>query len=205
MPAALSTAPTNGLSIPPAEYSPWRTTLYRQPVTNRTRQPCCQLLILVGCFYIDGDTFIGLRQAGCCSGPFRHRLRGRRRHDRNPAFEFRFVPSTHPLLRSQHGMQRTKMVILPCIDSSEIAASRQLELDIARSAAAALGKSAARAARDGYYLNKAGEKVDWRLLVRNACAAKEKRTPPAIAIHHSSACLWTDRARQTGGASPRWS
>jgi uncharacterized protein (TIGR02452 family) len=71
----------------------------------------------------------------------------------------------------------SKFVILPCIDSPDIAASRRMELDIARSAAAALGRSAVEAAGNGYYLNRAGDKVDWRLLVQNACAAKRSIAP----------------------------
>ena len=70
-----------------------------------------------------------------------------------------------------------KIVILPCIDSPDIAASRRTELAIARSAAAALGKSAVEAARNGYYLNGAGDKVDWRLLVQSACATKRSVAP----------------------------
>ena len=38
--------------------------------------------------------------------------------------------------------KNTKIVVLPCIDSPSIAASRQMELAIARNAAAALGRSA---------------------------------------------------------------
>jgi uncharacterized protein (TIGR02452 family) len=52
-----------------------------------------------------------------------------------------------------------------------------MELNIARSAAVALGESAVRAARNGYYLNRAGEKVDLRLLVQSACAAKRSIAP----------------------------
>ncbi len=73
--------------------------------------------------------------------------------------------------------KNTQIVILPCIDSPSIAASRRVELDIARSAAAALGRSAVEAARDGYYLNRAGDNVDWRLLVQSACAAKRSVAP----------------------------
>ena len=73
--------------------------------------------------------------------------------------------------------KNTRIIILPCIDSPDIAASRRKELDIARSAAAALGRSAVEAARNGYYLNRAGEKVDWRLLVQGACAAKRSIAP----------------------------
>jgi uncharacterized protein (TIGR02452 family) len=73
--------------------------------------------------------------------------------------------------------KNTRIVMLPCIDSADIAASRRMELDIARSAAAALGKSAVEAARDGHYRNRAGDKVDWRLPVQNACAAKRSIAP----------------------------
>jgi hypothetical protein len=73
--------------------------------------------------------------------------------------------------------KNSRIVILPCIDSPDIAASRRMELDIARSAAAALGRSAVEAAQNGYYLNRAGEKVAWRLLVQSACAAKQSIAP----------------------------
>ena len=73
--------------------------------------------------------------------------------------------------------KNTKIVILPCIDSPDIAASRRMELAIARSAAATLDRSAVEAAQNGYYLNRAGDKVDWRPLVQNACAAKRSLAP----------------------------
>lgn len=62
----------------------------------------------------------------------------------------------------------TKLVTLPCIDSSDIAEARRSELDIGRSAAAALGRSAVEASRNGYYMNTDGEKVDLRSLVQDA-------------------------------------
>jgi uncharacterized protein (TIGR02452 family) len=73
--------------------------------------------------------------------------------------------------------KNTRIVVQPCIDSADLAAARQLELNIARNDAAALGRSAVEAARVGYYLNKAGDKVDWRLLVENACAVKQSIAP----------------------------
>jgi hypothetical protein len=40
-----------------------------------------------------------------------------------------------------------------------------------------LGRSAVDAAKNGYYLNTAGEKVDWLLSVQSACAAKRSIAP----------------------------
>jgi hypothetical protein len=71
--------------------------------------------------------------------------------------------------------------ILPCLDSSEIAAARLRELDIPRDIAAALGRSAVEAAVNGYYFNRAGEKVDWAHLVSAACSAK-RSIPPEAAL-----------------------
>jgi uncharacterized protein (TIGR02452 family) len=71
----------------------------------------------------------------------------------------------------------TRLVALPCIDSSDIAEALRSELDIGRSAAAALGRSAVEASRNGYYTNADGEKVDLRSLVQNACAAKRSIAP----------------------------
>ena len=71
----------------------------------------------------------------------------------------------------------TRLVALPCIDSPDIAMSRRSELDIGTSEAAALGRSAVAASRNGYYLNADGEKVDMRSLVQRACAAKLSIAP----------------------------
>lgn len=62
--------------------------------------------------------------------------------------------------------------ILPCLDSAEMAASRRQELDIPREVAAALGRSAVNAARDGRYVTKTSQEVVWRDAVQAACAAK---------------------------------
>ena len=73
--------------------------------------------------------------------------------------------------------KKAGIVTLPCVDSPDIAASRRRELDIERSVAAALGSSAVEAARNGYYLNRSGHRVDWRLLVQSARAAKRSIAP----------------------------
>jgi uncharacterized protein (TIGR02452 family) len=60
-----------------------------------------------------------------------------------------------------------------------MAASRWQELTIPRDAAAALGQSALEAARKGFYVTKAGQKVVWRDAVHAACVAKESINPDA--------------------------
>lgn len=67
--------------------------------------------------------------------------------------------------------------MLSCIDSPDMAISRRDELDIPRSRAAALGRSAVEAANRGYYLNSAGDKIDWSLQVRHARSAKLSIAP----------------------------
>jgi uncharacterized protein (TIGR02452 family) len=67
--------------------------------------------------------------------------------------------------------------ILPCLDSAQMAASRRQELDIPRDVAAALGRSAVNAVRDGRYITKAGQEVVWRDAVQAARAAKRSIAP----------------------------
>lgn len=69
--------------------------------------------------------------------------------------------------------------ILPCLDSKEMAAARQRELDIPRTIAAALGRSAVEAAESGGYINKAGESVDWGQAVQAARTARVSIPPEA--------------------------
>ena len=69
--------------------------------------------------------------------------------------------------------------ILSCFDSAEIASSRRHDLDIQRERAVALGRSAVEASSLGYYLNGAGDKVDWSMQVRCACSAKLSIAPDA--------------------------
>ncbi|NEV60384.1 TIGR02452 family protein [Thiorhodococcus minor] len=65
-----------------------------------------------------------------------------------------------------------RLRILPCLDSPELAAQRQSELRLPRAQAAALGRSAVEAIRQGFYLNGKGTRVDWREAVQAARAAK---------------------------------
>jgi uncharacterized protein (TIGR02452 family) len=73
----------------------------------------------------------------------------------------------------------SKLRILPCLDSEQLAATRRQELDIRRDAATALGRSAVEAARAGSYVTKAGQQVVWRDAVQAACAAKLSIRPDA--------------------------
>lgn len=73
----------------------------------------------------------------------------------------------------------SKLHILPCLDSEQMAISRWQELNIPRDAAAALGRSAVEAAREGFYVTKAGQKVVWRDAVQAAGAAKLSIDPDA--------------------------
>jgi uncharacterized protein (TIGR02452 family) len=58
-----------------------------------------------------------------------------------------------------------------------MAASRRQELEIPRDVAAALGRSAVQAARNGRYSTRAGQEVVWRDAVQAACAAKRSIAP----------------------------
>ena len=74
--------------------------------------------------------------------------------------------------------------IIPCVDSAKIGELRRQELDLPRTIAAELGRSAVEAAREGYYYSKSGEQVDWSLAVQAACAAKISIPPEAILPEH---------------------
>jgi uncharacterized protein (TIGR02452 family) len=76
------------------------------------------------------------------------------------------------------------LTILPCLDSPEMSNSRRQELDISRGSAAALGRSAVDASEKGYYVNQAGEKVDWSRTVQAACSAKLSIPPSATIPTH---------------------
>lgn len=75
---------------------------------------------------------------------------------------------------------KSKLLLLPCLDSEPMAAARRQELDIPGAVAAALGRSAVDAARSGFYINQDGQKVVWRDAVQTACAAKRSIDPNAI-------------------------
>ncbi len=74
----------------------------------------------------------------------------------------------------------SKLHVLPCLDSAQMATTRRQELNIPRDTAAALGRSAVEAARAGIYFTKDGQKVVWRDAVQAACAAKLSLRPDAM-------------------------
>jgi uncharacterized protein (TIGR02452 family) len=73
----------------------------------------------------------------------------------------------------------SRLQVLPCLDSAQMAAARQQELNISREAAAALGQSALEAGYSGRYFTRNGQEVIWREAVQAACAAKQSITPDA--------------------------
>ncbi|NLI80389.1 MAG: TIGR02452 family protein [Deltaproteobacteria bacterium] len=75
--------------------------------------------------------------------------------------------------------EKAKLIILPCLDSPEMSASCRRDLDIPRSRAAALGRSALEAANLGYYVNNTGERVDWSLEIEAARLGKRSIPPDA--------------------------
>src|SRR4030095_11277463 len=66
-----------------------------------------------------------------------------------------------------------------CLDSEQMAAARRQELNIPRDVAAALGRSALTASRNGFYITRKSQKVVWRYAVEAACAAKQSIAPHA--------------------------
>jgi uncharacterized protein (TIGR02452 family) len=101
----------------------------------------------------------------------------------------------------------SKLHILPCLDSEQMAVSRRQELNIPRDVAAALGRSAVEAAREGHYVTKAGTKVIWRDAVQAACAAKRSIAPDARLPSHERIAFAETRVQVTNettlGASRR--
>jgi uncharacterized protein (TIGR02452 family) len=70
--------------------------------------------------------------------------------------------------------------LLPCLDSAEAAELRRGELDIPSHVAMALGQSAVKAAREGFYVTRDGRQVVWRAAVQAACAAKRSIAPDGL-------------------------
>lgn len=87
------------------------------------------------------------------------------------------------------------LVVQPCRDSEEMAASRMRELYIPTELAASLGASAVAAANSGYYLNAAGERVDWSLAVERACANKTS-IPPQASLPSMNSSLYSETSLQ---------
>jgi len=73
----------------------------------------------------------------------------------------------------------SELHLLPCIDSPEMSNSRHSELKIPRLVAAELGRTAVEAMAKGYYVNRAGKRVDWSGFIRTACSAKQSIPPDA--------------------------
>ena len=69
------------------------------------------------------------------------------------------------------------LVVLPCLDSDEMAELRRQELDISRDAATTLGRTAVEAARKGRYTNRSGNQIDLRHLVDTARSSKISIAP----------------------------
>lgn len=69
------------------------------------------------------------------------------------------------------------LLIEPCIDSDAIAETHRRELDVPRLVAAQLGRTAVEAARQGYYVNANGGRVEWGTAVQAACEAKVSIAP----------------------------
>ena len=72
------------------------------------------------------------------------------------------------------------LTILPCLNSLAMAALRRRELEIPHDLAAERGRSAVQAARQGFYVTRSGQEVDWREAVHSACAARVSLPPDAV-------------------------
>jgi uncharacterized protein (TIGR02452 family) len=101
----------------------------------------------------------------------------------------------------------SQLHLLPCLDSEAMAASRRRELHIPREVAAALGRSAVEAAREGLYVTEAGQAVVWRDAVYAACAAKRSIPPDATLPRNEQYTFTETRVQVTNetmlGASRR--
>ncbi len=88
-----------------------------------------------------------------------------------------------------------------------MAASRRQELNICSDVAAALGRSAVEAAREGLYVTKAGQKVFWRDVVEAACAFKLSIDPDVTLPSNERIAITETRVQVTNettfGASLR--
>jgi uncharacterized protein (TIGR02452 family) len=105
------------------------------------------------------------------------------------------------------GKDMSQLHRLPCLDSEQMAAARRRELNIPRHVAAALGRSAVDAARDGRYVTGAGREVVWRDAVHAACAAKLSIPPDATLPRNERSVFPETRVQVTNettlGASRR--
>jgi hypothetical protein len=89
------------------------------------------------------------------------------------------------------------LMILPCLDSPEVAAEPQRELRLPREQAAALGRSAVEAIGWGFCTNESGVHVDWRAAVEAARAAKRSLSPGDTLPRHDRARFSETRIQVT--------
>ena len=76
--------------------------------------------------------------------------------------------------------------LLPCLDSTDMATSCRMELDIPRNIAAKLGFSALEIVKNGFYFSASGKKVEIDSLIKSACSARRSIPPEAQLIDHRS-------------------
>ena len=93
--------------------------------------------------------------------------------------------------RGAESDEMSRLHVLPCLDSEEMAASRQRELNIPRDLAAALGRSAVQACCNGSYVTADGETVVWLDAVQAACDAR-RSIPPDAALPRSEPGPFTE-------------
>lgn len=106
--------------------------------------------------------------------PFRGRPQWRLLHDILSRLRrgCRFCHSPYNLPVAGMTIDPSPLRILPCLDSAAMAEARKNELAVSREVAAALGRSAAEIAKAGFYLNRAGDRIDIRKSVCDARADK---------------------------------
>lgn len=102
-----------------------------------------------------------------------------------------------------------RLEIVSCLDSPALAAARRRELLIPRDVAAALGRSALQAARDGHYTTDTGETVEWRAAVEAAIASKWSVPPDAVLpppgdALHSATSVQVSNETTLGAARRLW-
>jgi uncharacterized protein (TIGR02452 family) len=101
----------------------------------------------------------------------------------------------------------SRLQVLACLDSEQMASSRRQELSITWEVAAALGRSAVEASRKGFYVTNDGHEVVWRDAVQAACDAKRSIAPNAALPHSERSPFMQTRVQVTNettlGASRR--
>jgi uncharacterized protein (TIGR02452 family) len=91
----------------------------------------------------------------------------------------------------------SKLLVLPCLDSEQMAAARHQELTISKDVAAALARSGVEFATSGVYITKTGQEVVWRDAVNKACAAKLSIAPGDSLPSHSTITFTESRVQIT--------